>query len=226
MSSSEEQEQEQEINDLIIIGTNINQNNNNINNNDIVVDLFNLNLKDDCEECMICKEELSCYSCYELPECKHKYHTHCLITWFRNGDSRCPYCGNKGINNINNNKQNNNFYCGYKKTNFYESNFINDLRKYAYNKKNEKNINAISLKKKFKKIKDMEKLYKELKKQNIEFKQKLKTQNVNFNETKKKLNNYRIQLWNLNRKINDEKYKLIKNSYIIPLIIPTTLDMT
>ena len=63
MSSSEEEE--------------INQHNTDTNTN-IVVDLLSLNLDDTGEECMICKEELSCYSCYELPECKHKYHTHCL----------------------------------------------------------------------------------------------------------------------------------------------------
>ena len=51
------------------------------------------------EECGICREELECSQCYTLPECNHRYHTNCIISWFRNGDSRCPYCGNKGINN-------------------------------------------------------------------------------------------------------------------------------
>ena len=53
------------------------------------------------EECMICREELECSQCYTLPECNHRYHTNCLISWFRSGDQRCPYCGNKGINNKN-----------------------------------------------------------------------------------------------------------------------------
>lgn len=226
MSSSEEEEQE--INDLIIVGQTI-VNNNNANDANIVVDLLNLNLEDSCEECMICKEELSCYPCYELPECKHKYHTHCLIAWFRNGDSRCPYCGNKGINNKNNKNMQNNyhgFYGRYIRPNSYEANVLSDLRKYAYNKKNEKNINAINLKKKFEKIKAIEQSYKDFKTQKSEFRNKLKTENVNFNEAKKKLNSYRTQMWNFHKKINDEKYKLLKNSYIVPLIIPTTLDMS
>jgi hypothetical protein len=208
----------------------INQHNTNTNTNtDIVVDLLSLNLDDTGEECMICKEELSCYPCYELPECKHKYHTHCLIAWFRNGDSRCPYCGNKGINNKNKQNKLNNyggFYGYHIRPNSYETNLLNDLRKYAYNKKHELDKNAINIKKNFEKIKIMEENYKIFLKTKREYKASLKKENVNFNEAKKKLSKYRSEQWNYVRKINNEKYKLIKNSYIVPLIIPTTLDMS
>ncbi len=71
----------------------------------IPINLLNINDNTN-EECMICKEELSYQPCYTLPECKHTYHTFCLVSWFRNGDNRCPYCGNKGINNKSNEKHN------------------------------------------------------------------------------------------------------------------------
>jgi len=103
------------------------------------------------EECMICREELTCQPCYTLPECKHTYHTSCLVNWFRNGDNRCPYCGNKGINN-NSNNDNYSSYGFFGKTEF-DNQYINDLKKFMNNKKNINNIYAIKLKKKFEKIK-------------------------------------------------------------------------
>ena len=92
-----------------------------------------LNINDNInEECMICKEELTSQQCYTLPECKHTYHTACLISWFRNGDNRCPYCGNKGINNkcqhnniINYSRRKRNYII-----NAFESQYTNDLKKF------------------------------------------------------------------------------------------------
>jgi len=34
---------------------------------------------------------------YKL-ECNHRYHATCIITWFRSGQSNCPYCGDLGSN--------------------------------------------------------------------------------------------------------------------------------
>ena len=103
----------------------------------IPINLLNINHNTN-EECMICKEELSCQQCYTLPECKHTYHTSCLVNWFRNGDNRCPYCGNKGINNKCNKdnsyssiKQIYNYFC----IQGFENQYINDLKKFMNNKK-------------------------------------------------------------------------------------------
>lgn len=53
--------------------------------------------------CLICHDVLEGHHCYTLPECKHCYHTGCIVTWFRLENQRnCPYCGNKGINNVSN----------------------------------------------------------------------------------------------------------------------------
>jgi predicted amidophosphoribosyltransferase len=42
--------------------------------------------------CPICREELKSSPTYTLPNCQHKFHTNCIITWFRSGHSSCPNC--------------------------------------------------------------------------------------------------------------------------------------
>tara|TARA_B110001452_G_scaffold267254_1_gene276436 strand:- start:2351 stop:2977 length:627 start_codon:yes stop_codon:yes gene_type:complete len=203
------------------------ENNNTNSANNLLINL--LNLQDNLsEECMICKDELSCYPCYKLPECNHEYHTHCLIAWFRNGDSRCPYCGNKGINNKSDN--NNTRHTGFRRSRFYctgtyEATYIKDLRKFAHSKKNEKDINAIKLRKEFDKIKILEVSLKENNTNFSEFKKSLKNTDVNYCEAKKKMSNYRHIRWRIVKSINCEKFKLVNNSYMIPLIIPTPADL-
>ncbi len=56
------------------------------------------------EICSICHENMNIIDndeMYELPECKHYFHTNCILTWFRAGHNRCPLCNNEGINNKN-----------------------------------------------------------------------------------------------------------------------------
>ena len=49
--------------------------------------------------CAICHlKNLGEENIYNLPECCHKFHTNCIMTWFRAGRNRCPLCNNKGIN--------------------------------------------------------------------------------------------------------------------------------
>ena len=79
-----------------------------------VVDLLGVGNPEEEGNCAICQEALSTAPTYALPECKHKFHTHCIVTWFRHrpytgdryslrmGDEpggKCPLCGNRGINN-------------------------------------------------------------------------------------------------------------------------------
>ena len=42
------------------------------------------------EQCPICLEDISDNS-YTL-ECNHKYHTECIVKWFRNNNNTCPLC--------------------------------------------------------------------------------------------------------------------------------------
>jgi hypothetical protein len=49
------------------------------------------------EPCVIC-HETNGEQVYCIPECNHKYHTNCIMTWFRAGHNTCPLCNNQGIN--------------------------------------------------------------------------------------------------------------------------------
>lgn len=184
-----------------------------------------LDLENNSDECMICKEELNCYDCYTLPECNHKFHTHCLISWFRNGDSRCPYCGNKGINNnndFNNKYTNRSLYNGK----YYHENYIyKDIKKFAYLKKNKDNKQAIKLRDEFEKIKHSENYLINIKVDLKKFKKLLKTQETNYEESRKKLNKLRFEIWNISNEICQMKLNIVNNSYIIPLIIPLPVNI-
>jgi len=193
---------------------------------DLAIDLLNLNINPE-DECMICKESLNDYPCYCLPECNHKYHTHCLISWFRNGDSRCPYCGNKGINNKPENK------ISRRRMRFRsrailtdnDNQYILDLKKFINLKKNKDNPQAIKILKQLDDIKKLEIKFNDLKKEFQEYKKNLKTEPVNYETTRKTLRKYKTDIYNLKFKIRDKKLTLIDNSYIIPLIVPIPIDI-
>ena len=186
------------------------------------INLLNVNVNTN-DECMICKDELQCSQCYTLPECKHTYHTNCLVTWFRNGDSRCPYCGNKGINNKNDKTlqkiKNKNY------TTEFEIQMLADIKKYTFLKKNDTNKRCIKTRKQFEKIKELEENYK-IEANNLrEFQQSLKKDPIMYAEAKKKIISIRNKKWKINRQIRVEQMKIVSNSYIIPLIIPMSVTI-
>ena len=186
------------------------------------INLLNVNVNTN-DECMICKDELQCSQCYTLPECKHTYHTNCLVTWFRNGDSRCPYCGNKGINNKNDKTlqkiKNKNY------TTEFEIQMLADIKKYTFLKKNDTNKRCIKTRKQFEKIKELEENYK-IEANNLrEFQQSLKKDPILYAEAKKNIISIRNKKWKINRQIRVEQMKIVSNSYIIPLIIPLSVSI-
>jgi len=187
-----------------------------------------LNINDNIrEECMICKEELSCQPCYTLPECKHTYHTTCLVSWFRNGDNRCPYCGNRGINNssIDNISDITSYKYNYFAKTVFENQYINDLKKFMNDKKNVNNSSAIKVKKAFEKIKKIEDTLKKNKLDYKLYKEKIKNEPVLYSESHKRLREFRNNNYKIEKQIRIEKYKLITNSYIIPLIVPNPVNI-
>ena len=186
------------------------------------INILNININTN-EECMICKDELVCGQCYTLPECNHTYHTHCLVSWFRNGDSRCPYCGNKGINNKDDKTlrkiKNKHF------TTECEIQMLADIKKYIYMKKNDTNKQCLKTRKQFEKIKELEENYK-IESNNLrELQQSLKEVPILYSEAKKKICSYRNKKWKINRQIRVEQMKIVSNSYIIPLIIPMSVTI-
>jgi len=48
------------------------------------------------DQCIICLESLASAPASSLPECDHKFHTNCIIHWFRQGNSKCPLCNHTG----------------------------------------------------------------------------------------------------------------------------------
>ena len=186
------------------------------------INILNVSVNNN-EECMICKEELQCSQCYTLPECNHTYHTNCLITWFRNGDSRCPYCGNKGINNkdVDFSRHDRSKYYSI----HYEKQSLIDIKKNIYLKKYDTNKNCLNIRKLFEKIKVLEENYKVECEKFKEFRQSLKLSPALYNEAKKKMMAYRNRRWKLASQIRLEKFKIVNNSYIIPLIIPVSVSV-
>ena len=55
-------------------------------------------LNDSNDICAICHDNLGEDNVYTLPECNHKFHTNCIMTWFRAKHNTCPLCNNKVIN--------------------------------------------------------------------------------------------------------------------------------
>ena len=53
------------------------------------------------EKCSVCLENIDNNE-YILPECTHKFHINCILTWFRAGHNCCPLCRNGGVNSGNN----------------------------------------------------------------------------------------------------------------------------
>lgn len=54
-------------------------------------------------KCSICLNNIEEKEQYIIPECKHKFHTNCIMTWFRMGHNKCPLCNNPGINGFKSN---------------------------------------------------------------------------------------------------------------------------
>jgi hypothetical protein len=187
------------------------------------INILNININNTNEECMICKDELSCAQCYTLPECNHTYHTHCLVSWFRNGDSRCPYCGNKGINNTNNDTLRH--VRGAYFTTRFETQMLADIKKYIFLKKNDTNNRCLETRKHFDKIKVLEENYKIETQKLRELQQSLKETPAIYSEAKKNIMCYRSKKWKISRQIRLERLKIINNSYIIPLIIPMSVSI-
>ena len=95
------------------------------NNN---INLFEVDTINDELKCTICLNNLNKEQIYELPECKHKFHTNCIVTWMRSGNNRCPLCNNTGINDTEENTLNRRYNCWCSLDRF------KMIKKYSYKK--------------------------------------------------------------------------------------------
>ena len=181
------------------------------------INFLNIDIDNSEDICMICHDPLSSVQVYKLPECGHEYHTHCSVTWFRNGDSRCPYCGNRGINHKELKNKGNRRFCRWSMS-LHEDKF-NELKKYSKTP----NANSVLIKA-FKKLDELNKKLKE--KQNLfaEFNKTLDNEMVNYKEAEKQRRALRSARWTAEEAVLKQK-NYIMDLHIVPLIIPLPIDI-
>ena len=142
--------------------------------------------------CSICYDSLETGTS-EI-ECGHKYHTNCIIKWFRTGNQKCPLCNDNTIDTSN---------MGY----FTKITTIKEIKKLGRRKSC-----PVNLKKILNKIKE------------ITNKQKIKKQEITafkkqYREQLKYFNKIKNQNWKLNRTIRELESKLISQIILNPIYI-------
>lgn len=192
------------------------------------VNPFGVDLLPENEEgediCVICQESINSAPTYELPECKHKYHTHCIVTWFRNssnlgynqGCGKCPLCGNSGINHVSNSEP---------RRRWYYTNPLSNTERYNFIMSQSRKSNApTELTKLIEKLKATQESLKKTEEEQRKFKKMIKTDPMNYSECKNTLFKLKsacrrqIQICN--------KYKTAITWFpIVPIIIPTPIDI-
>ena len=206
--------------------------NNSNNSNDHVdpVDMFNViqtlndvSAENDHQEiCTICQDILdNGEQVHFLPECKHGYHTNCILTWFRGGNNNCPCCGDRGVNFKGPKPQTNRGYrwngWGFASRKRRNPNYIR-LRAFSVRKDAPKQLKDIvnKLKASEQELLDLIRIFKEGAKERDE---------MAFKEVQtivKKFHNRRRRLQN---KV-DEYVSTIIDYPIVPLIIPIRKNIT
>lgn len=150
--------------------------------------------------CPICTEDLHENDCYILPECDHMFHIDCIMSWFRAGNNRCPYCNNPGEGNKKDESNDN-----YHFSNYFSGEMIKQRVKLIkrHIKKNEELQNdpdlAVLLKKQNEIITKI--------KENNEKNKIIQNKDGTFKELKNEANKLRRRGWDLNsslRKVNNK----------------------
>ena len=171
--------------------------------------------------CSICQHDLNPNdsNIYELPECKHKFHTSCIVTWFRCGQQACPLCGNKGINH--GGPADKWYNSSYKKI-YALSEKRGELKKWATKNPNVKGAKMI-----LKKLEQYQKAnnnIKQLEKELKEYKNSLKNTPVILSDYRKVMSSFKNKKWTQRSKIMRIAH-YINNIPIIPIILPTFVDL-
>lgn len=143
--------------------------------------------------CSICYENLDDQSSYTL-ECNHKYHTKCIMKWFRNLNSKCPLCNDEKLDTSNMSYQ-------------VKLETISEIKKFGKRKKCPKNI-----KDQIKNISKLKSEYRNWKQEFSEFKK-------DNNELLKKYDKMVIKRYNFERKIRQADHKLLSIVKLNPIYI-------
>jgi len=181
--------------------------NDNTNLSNTILD--NTNSTEDIDICSICHENLT-GDLYILPECSHKYHTNCIMHWFRAGHNTCPLCNNNGVN-----------------ASFNQSNIPWQLRPAVMDKykelrsKSRRKDAPKKLKKEVAKLKKVEEIMKKLKKDYREFRNTVH-KNKKYSELINIERRFRSKKWRLGRSIRSKKLAIGMNEFLTKQIIVAT----
>ena len=171
--------------------------------------------------CLICHDLLEGQNCYTLPECKHTYHTGCIVTWFRLENQRnCPYCGNKGINNVQKNKRLPSFRNGRWGYLPNTGGIFQDIMAYSRRKNAPK-----ALVKAVKELRALEAKLEEVKNEEDLWNKNTNTGNKTVKQMLEESRKLRSKHWNINSALR-QKRRHICDFPIVPIIIPKVVDLS
>ena len=145
--------------------------------------------------CSICFEKLE-NNKYQIQECKHEFHSECLLSFFRTGNTSCPLCRSTAPNN--------NINRSY-------GNMASEISLKAilnYSRKKNANKTIVNMVKKYKKLKQAEK---DCKREFLEFKKKYK-------DVLKMRNELSSKRWKSSRKLREVKNNL-SNIVVLPVSV-------
>ena len=170
--------------------------------------------------CAICHDNLGEDNVYTLPECHHKFHINCIMTWFRMKHERCPLCNNKGINASKayiNEQANHGSWALRKKY----------LKLYGIVSRKSRGKNAPKeMKKAVEKVKKYQKKFDDFKKQRREW-LKSKTSDLTNRQIVSKFDQYRRKQWKMQRTLNNKKRVVgyLYGDCVTKIIIPQKVSV-
>jgi len=154
------------------------------------------------EICSICHDKFD-NNKYEIPECKHYFHTSCVIEWYRTGNIRCPYC-NSTPSILDEDHMS---YYGSRRLVANKYKIISN-----YCRRNNANVHVK------KKVESIRKLNDKLKDMSTEM-TNLTNEDGSYKEIKTKLSSLRRSKWSTQRIIYNKKKELTEIVNIIPYIL-------
>ena len=157
-----------------------------IDNQESISELQELN--DNGELCVICLSQLG-EDDYSL-DCNHKYHTKCIVEWFRKGNSNCPLCNDNPLVE--------------QESYFFGNPLINERCSLIRRKFGRKKDCPPTLKKAIEKLRDLETKQKEAEKNKREF-----MNDPIIKEYKKHAMELRKETYKYNPKIRNQKIKIV-----------------
>ena len=144
------------------------------------------------DTCPICFEEINQDNSHIL-ECNHKFHTNCIVKWFRNSHKNCPLCNDISLDT--------NMPWGVKLQT------VAEIKKFGRRK-----ICPENIKKQLDKIKKLQDEQKDCRKKFFDFRNDNK-------DIIKKYNNLRSKTYTFNRRIRLAEYRLLALVQLNPIYI-------